>query len=266
VQCQSCHIPTYAKWPTETHRDWRFHHDGNPADENAQPGHPHTAKASNLIPVYRFWDRTSDNYLLGDPAQFDPETGTYPTSRPLGNAFDGKLTPFKYKTATQPINLTDGTLIALDTFEYLKVSGDVAASIESGLASTGYPTHTPYDWIDTDTFQMINHGVNPVGNVADCSQCHGSGEVDLDNDSMLDLMGYGLKGPKEQVCNQCHDGTKKLPRTWDRMHSRVDKGSTGIGCYFCHDFERPERNLCNPCDASCSAEYVDNVPYPHQCT
>jgi hypothetical protein len=82
---------------------------------------------------------------------------------------------------------------------------------------------------------------------------------------MLDVMGYRLKGPKEQVCNQCHDGTKKLPRTWDKMHNHVDKGTGGIGCYFCHDVQRPERGLCDPCDATCTGEYVDNVAFPHQC-
>jgi hypothetical protein len=118
--------------------------------------------------------------------------------------------------------------------------------------------------VETEKFQMINHGVNPVGGVADCAFCH-EGNMDVDNDSTLDVLGYRLKGAKEVVCNQCHDGTKKLPRTWDRMHDHVSKGSTGIGCYFCHDFERPERGLCSPCDPVCSAEFVDNVPYPHQC-
>jgi hypothetical protein len=118
--------------------------------------------------------------------------------------------------------------------------------------------------VATDTYQMINHGVNPASGAADCDQCH-QGNLDLNSDSMLDALGYGLKGPKEQVCDQCHDGSKRLPRTWEKMHNHVTKGSTGIGCYFCHDFQRPERNLCDPCDASCSAEYVDNQPYPHQC-
>ncbi|MFN2169617.1 MAG: hypothetical protein ACK2U9_25575, partial [Anaerolineae bacterium] len=266
VACQSCHIPIYAKAAvgTEIHRDWQLHHDETPADGYANPGHPYTVTGYDLIPEYRFWNRTSDNYLKGDPAIIDSETGRYPTSRPLGDINDGMLTPFKYKTATQPINLSDNTLVMLDTFEYLKVSGDAVASIESGLINTGYPVNTSYDWVETDTYQMINHGVNPADAVAACDQCHME-SVDLDLDSMLDVMGYRLKGPKEQVCNQCHDGSKKLPRTWDRMHSHVDKGSTGIGCFFCHDFERPERNLCSPCDATCSAEYVDNVPYGHQC-
>ncbi|MBY6185784.1 hypothetical protein KUV89_03895 [Marinobacter hydrocarbonoclasticus] len=271
VACQSCHIPTYAKnlgdpahVPTETHRDWQHHHDGTPADGVSGPGHPHTDKAANLTPWLRFWNRKSDNYLLGDQAVLDPETGRYPTSRPIGGVDDGMLVPFKYKTALQPMTVADQRMIALNTFEYLKGSGDAVAATESGLVNMGYPANEPYQWIETDTFQMINHGVNPASDVADCSQCHET-TMDLTSDSMLDTMGYKLKGPKEQVCNQCHDGSKNLPRTWDKMHNHVSKGSTGIDCAFCHDIQRPERGLCSPCDSSCSAEYVDNVPYPHQC-
>lgn len=67
----------------------------------------------------------------------------------------------------------------------------MVASIESSLTNTGYPADTPYDWIETDTYQMINHGVNPVGAVAECTQCHQQ-NLDLDNDSTLDLFGYQL--------------------------------------------------------------------------
>jgi len=280
VACQSCHIPTFAKHETEIHRDWRFHHDGTDASTcdngNDCPGHPHVDKGSNLVPELKFWNRLSDNYLLGDDAAltYDAAKDTYPTSRPLGDVFasdplqGGKLTPFKYKTADQPMVTADKVMIALDTLEYLKITGDLELSIESGLANQGYSPAEPYEWIVTDTYQMINHGVNPASAVADCSYCHGSGTLDVNNDSMLDVMGYRLKGAKEEVCAQCHDGTKKLPRTWDKMHNHVDKGSAGIGCAFCHSFERPERALCEPCDESgnpsaCSAEYVDNVPYPH---
>ena len=267
VACQSCHIPTYAKAATEVHRDWRIHHDGTDAsncDETPCPGHPHTEKAANLMPKLLFWDGSSDNYLLGDVSQIDPETGTYPTSRPLGDIHTGMLTPFKYKTADQPMVSATKELLALDTYEYLKGSGDLELSIERGLVNMGYPSNEPYEWVTTDTYQMINHGVNPATDVAECTQCH-QGNLDVNSDSLLDELGYRLKGPKEQVCDQCHDGSKKLPRTWDRMHNHVTKGSTGIGCYFCHDFQRPERNLCDPCDAACSSEYVDNQPYPHQC-
>jgi hypothetical protein len=271
VACQSCHIPLYAKTATEMHRDWRSHHDGTDASncdpangEVPCPGHPHTDKLANQVPEYKFWNRKSDNYLLGDVAEMDPNKGTYPTSRPLGDIHDGKLTPFKYKTADQPMT-TASQLIALDTLEYLKKSGDVELSVNSGLSNMGLSPTAPYTWVTTDTYQMINHGVNPASDVADCSQCHGNGVLDVDSDSMLDLMGYKLKGPKEQVCNQCHDGSKKLPRTWDKMHNHTEKGNFGIGCYFCHEFKRPERGLCDACDPSCSSAYVDNVEFPHEC-
>jgi hypothetical protein len=266
VACQSCHIPTYAKWETETHREWETHHDGSSAYGSATtPGHPYSERASDLIPTLKFWNRLSVNALLHDPAEINPETGRYPTSLPLGDINDGMLTPFKYKTARQPMTADQpGTLIAVDTWEYIKGSGDIELAIESGLSMMGLSPTTAYKWVETETYQMINHGVNPVGAVADCDQCH-QGLLDIDTDSMLDSLGYRLKGAKEIVCGQCHDGTKKLPRTWDKMHNHVDKGTTGIGCYFCHDFDRPERELCSPCDPVCSSEYVDNVAYPHQC-
>ena len=286
VACQSCHIPTYAKVATETQRDWRIHH-GDPdptlADGASGPGHPHTVKAADLVPEYLFWDRLSDNYLLGDDTTLTEDTtktgtydghglvsnvdylSTFPTSRPNGDINNGKLYPFKYKTALQPRTTNAAKeMIALDTFVFLKGSGNVTEAIEAGLVATGYQANEPYEWIVTDTYQLINHGVNPASAVADCAQCHTGGNLDLASDSMLDALGYKLKGPKADVCNQCHAGSKKLPRTHERMHNHINKGS-GIGCAFCHDIQRPERPGCqDPC-APCADEFVDNVPYPGQC-
>jgi cytochrome c len=274
VACQSCHIPTYAKTATETHRIWRTHHDGQDAETCSDcAGHPDRVDVANLTPVYKFWNRISDNYLLGDPAKINPDTGnTYQTSVPQGDLNDGKLFPFKYKTSEIAMS-TDGKIIAIDTWEYLKVSGNVYTSIDSGVANMraegiqiGDFAGDPDGWATSDTYQLINHGVNPAPNVADCTQCHGSGSIDLANDSMLDAMDYRLKGVKEEVCGQCHDGSKKLPRTHERMHNHVNKGS-GIDCLYCHDFSRAaERNLCSPCDPACDTEFADTNPdYPHQC-
>ena len=75
-----------------------------------------------------------------------------------------------------------------------------------------------------------------------------------------------IKGVKEDVCGQCHDGTKKLARTHERMHGHIDKGS-GIDCLYCHDFTRAtSRGLCSPCDPACDTEFADTNPdYPHVC-
>ncbi len=241
VSCQTCHIPTYAKVATEIHRDWRRSHDGSPADGVSGPGHPFTAKESNLIPEYKFWNRLSDNVLLEDDASvtFDTEKGTYPTSRPAGNIEDGILYPFKYKTATQPMTSTDNRLIALDTYEYIKVSGNVETAIENGLVNMGYPANEAYEWIDTDTYQMLNHGVNPASAALQCSSCHGNtNQMDLQNE-----LGYGLKAAENTVCNQCHRPKEQKP--FVTIHDKHVKDKK-YDCSWCHSFSRPERGLKIP--------------------
>jgi len=270
VACQSCHIPTYAKVATEMNRDWRYKHDGADASlcdaTNPCPGHPLQTKGANLIPEYRFWNRLSDNALLGDDAAltYNAARGAYSTSWPMGDITSGMLTPFKYKTATQPKTVADHRLIALDTFVYLKGTGNVNEAVASGLANMGYAQGTAWEWIATDTYQMINHGVNPATGVAPCGQCHDNygSNLNLATDSKLDAMGYRLKDAASLICSQCH--REKSPRSHDQMHGHLNKGS-GIGCYFCHDVARPERGLCSPCDPACVSEFVDTNPYPHTC-
>jgi len=261
VSCQACHIDEFAKVVTEMNRDWRNHHGGVPADGVSGPGHPELTIAENLKPVYRFWNRTSDNYLLGDVAVIDPATGNYPTSRPLGDLNDGKLYPFKYKTADQPAIIEDNgdrVMLPLDTLEYLGISGDVVASNESGLANMGYPTTQAYEWIVTDTYQLINHGV-PTAATVSCDKCHGS--LDLDTSSELDNLGYSLKGAKADICSQCHR-EKNLKTSHTGMHNHINKGA-GMDCLFCHEFTRQsEKGGIGPCDANAS-DFVDNNPFAH---
>lgn len=238
VACQTCHIPTYAKVATETHRDWRKHHDGSPADENARPGHPYTEKAADLIPVYRFWNRTSDNALLGDDASrtYDAHRDTWPTSIPLGNVADGKLYPFKYKTAMQPKTIADNRLVALNTYTYLKGSGDAAVAIEQGLTAMGYPAHEPFEWVLTDTHQLLNHGISPASKGLQCAACHGhTDRMDLQGE-----LGYQLKGDKSTVCQQCHEPEED--ESFKAIHN-IHVNDEKFDCSRCHTFSRPERGL-----------------------
>jgi hypothetical protein len=240
VACQTCHIPVYAKVATEVHRDWRTHHDGTTADGVSGPGHPHTEKESDLTPVYAFWNRLSDNALLGDDAgrTYDEMFDTYPTSRPIGDVkdADSKLYPFKYKTAVQPITIGDNRLIALDTFEYLKVSGDVKEAIRNGLVNMKYSSKTPYEWVETDTYQLLNHGINPASAALQCADCHGAtAKMDLQGD-----LGYGLKSAKATVCSQCHGG-EEYKGFFELHHEHVTDEK--LECNSCHTFSRPERGL-----------------------
>src|SRR6056300_1362142 len=78
VACQSCHIPIYGKnasdsiatEATELQRSWQAG-----TEHTHAPFHPVLVKANNQVPVYRYWNRMSDNYLLFDQVYEDPETG-----------------------------------------------------------------------------------------------------------------------------------------------------------------------------------------------
>jgi hypothetical protein len=241
VACQTCHIPTYAKdaadtpasEATETHRTWKT------SDAGAPPYHPSSVKANNLTPKYRFWNRYSTNYRLGEAAQIDPATGAYPTSRPDGDvndiSSDNKLYPFKYKTAEQPLMSSTGKLIALDTSVYF-ATADADAAIRAGLANMGHSENEAYSWVTTDTLQLLNHQVSPAIQALDCSACHGTtARVDLKGE-----LGYGLKAAETVVCSACH-GVKANPG-FTSVHRKhvTDKQ---LGCQSCHTFSRPERNL-----------------------
>lgn len=124
----------------------------------------------------------------------------------------------------------------------------------------------------------INHGVSSAADVAECASCHHArGEFDVDIETKLDKLGYALKDADKNgvvdatdaamICSQCH-GEKSFKRDWEQMHAHTGKGS-GIGCTFCHDIERPERELCEPCNPdgtqndACINEFVDTNFYDH---
>ncbi len=242
VACQTCHIPSYGKnagdsagtEATEIYRTWLNSHSDTP------PFHPVMETANDLTPEYRFWNRFSDNYLLGDVAIVDPDTGRYPTSRPLGDVADpeSKLYAFKYKTAQQPITVASHQLIALDTSVFF-ATADAAASTEAGLANMGLSPSEPYTWVETDTFQMLNHEVSPYTMALQCADCHG-------NTDRMDLqggLGYGLKDAAETVCAQCHGF--KTSKGFEANHDKHVKDKK-YDCSWCHGFSRPERGLQMP--------------------
>jgi Cytochrome c bacterial len=241
VACQTCHIPFYAKdandsdasEATEIHRTWRS------TSSPVAPFHPESTKANNLIPEYRFWNRYSKNYLLGDIAQFDSSTNAYPTSRPEGYVDDdypdSKLYPFKYKTAEQPILDTTSQLIALDTKVYFETA-DPDLATTAGLVNMGHVGNENYSWIITDTYQLLNHQISPASEALTCTDCHGdTARMDLKGE-----LGYELKAPKSQVCTQCH-GQEENKGFYDLHEEHVKEEK--YDCSHCHTFARPERNL-----------------------
>jgi len=241
VACQTCHIPVYGKnasdtiadEATEVDRSWQA------GSENAAPPlHPVLTKANNLKPQYRFWNRFSTNYLLGDVVRIDPETGAYATSRPQGSVNDGKLYPFKYKTSDYPLRTASQELIALDTSVFF-ATADADAAARSGLVNMGYSANDAYEWVTTDTYQLLNHQVSPKGQALQCTDCHL-------NTSRMDLqgaLGYAPKRPQSTCASACHSSSKASEwrfGNWTDFRDRHNKhiNEKGATCSDCHNFSR----------------------------
>jgi hypothetical protein len=260
VACTSCHIPAYAKGgDTEMHRDWTSPHwnQGLCNGQGAWAGEE--VKQGNVQPDHVFFNGTSYVYSLGETADVvDPISGYVTLADALGDINDGKLVPIKRHQSNMPVMDNTGELIPFDVVKQF-MTGDFNGAAESGKAFAGLSGTHSWQWVEAEL--AINHGVAPATDVAACTSCHDA--WGLGSDNKLDSLGYRLKDTKALICSQCH-AEKNLPRDHERMHGHINKGS-GIDCYFCHDFKRPERALCDPCNPACVSEFVDTNPYPHTC-
>lgn len=256
VACQTCHIAKYAKDAadvqptpenprefTETHRDWAVS-EWNSALNRFEPT---PTKAGSLTPTYAFWNGTSWGNNLGDAAVLDPATNTYKISRPVGGINDAasKIYPFKYKTASQPLDITQNILIAPSTKTYF-ATGNYTQAVIDGLANMGRSGDS-WTTVTTDEYQVLNHQVPLATNVLTCAQCHPETSTTV---MKLKTMGYTMRTtPYVQgataVCSQCHQ--LKTPESFDRIHARHVE-TEGFDCIFCHNFSRPERGLSTTSD------------------
>ena len=241
VACQTCHIPVYGKnandsladEATEINRSWVAG-----TEHTTPPLHPILTKANNLMPQYKFWNRFSTNYLLGDVAHIDPKTSAYATSRPQGNVKDGKLYPFKYKTSDYPLRMASQELIALDTKVFF-ATADADAAARSGLVNMGYSDSDAYEWVTTDTYQLLNHQVSPKEQALQCDDCHlNTNRMDLQGS-----LGYAPVRPKSTCATSCHESSKANEWAfgdWEEFTAHHNKhiNEKVATCSDCHAFSR----------------------------
>ncbi|MDR9501042.1 MAG: cytochrome c3 family protein [Desulfurivibrionaceae bacterium] len=286
VACQSCHIPAFAKGgATEMWRDWKTPH-WNPAlcgGQGAWAGEEH--KVADVAPDHVFFDGTSYVYGLDQTlSQVDPISGFVTVADANGHVNDAvgvsKLVPVKRHQSNMAVmssGVDTGKVIPFDVVWQFK-TGLFDEAAERGKAYAGYAGSHEWKWLEAE--MAINHGVSPADNVAECTSCHhAKGDFSVETESKLDKLGYRLKDADKNgvvdgadaaiICSQCH-GDKSFKRDWQQMHAHTDKGS-GIGCTFCHDIDRPERGLSEPCNSDGTEnsaainEFVENNYYDH-CT
>jgi hypothetical protein len=249
VACQTCHIPVYAKdandsvasEATEINRSWQ-----SGTHSSVPPYHPVLTKANDLVPIYLHWNRYTDNYNLGESIYMNLDAGTYQTSVPQGSVEDAesKLYPFKYKTSDYPLNTNSNMLIPLDTSVFFATANADEAAVAGleNMANKGVPgfniTDT-YEWVTTDTYQLLNHQVGPETEALDCESCHlQTKRMDLQGE-----LGYAPRDGDINTCSSgCHD--EDDAREWsfgsfdDFREYHAEHKSEGASCIECHSFSR----------------------------
>ncbi len=248
VACQTCHVPTFAKdISTELARDW-LEPEWWPGAFGGQGGwKPGEVRGTNIIPSYRWFDGTSEVYLLGQ-APTPNSDGEYQFGVPLGSvSSDGaKIYPMKEHRSISARHDATGQMIPHSTEVYFR-TGDFAQAVQSGMAQAGLTGS--YTLVPVHTFQTINHGVEVADNALDCQACHTDTGGDDDRASaatrmdLVGALGYALKGPQSAVCTQCHE--PEDPEGFGDLHDKHVQDE-GYDCSWCHSFSRPERGLERP--------------------
>jgi hypothetical protein len=249
VACQTCHIPVYAKnandsdatEATEVDRNWQAgSHSSTP------PYHPVLTKQNNLIPKYLHWDRYTDNYNIGETIYINEQTDTYQTSVPRGSVDDGdsKLYPFKYKTSDYPLNTNSNMLIPLDTSVFFSTANADEATL-AGLENmvnkgvSGFNVGDAYEWVTTDTYQLLNHQVGPQDEALACDACH----LDTTRMDLQGELGYAPYDSDTNTCSSgCHDADDAEEWQFGSLNDfreyHAEHIEEGLSCSECHDFSR----------------------------
>ncbi len=237
VACQTCHIPEFAKdISTELVRDWTHTHFSPKACGGRGGWLPSEVRAMNVLPTYRWFDGTSEVYVLGqvpgDNADGEKEFGV-----PNGavDSADAKIYPMKEHRSVAAQHDATGLMIPHSTYTFF-TQNSFDEAVRVGMQEEGL--EGSYSLVDVHTYQTVNHGVEDEDNALDCRDCHSS-------DARIDLkgeLGYGLKAAAQEVCSQCHENEMSEGFMENHLKHVADEG---IDCSACHSFSRQERGL-NP--------------------
>ncbi len=214
VACQTCHIPTYAKVnPTKISWDWstvgEFDENGDPQRyiDSISPtsfskystGHGTAIMASHLQPEYVWFNGNAKVHMFRDKITEDPLVlnrliGSYEDNiHPADAAHPSKIYPVKIMRGKQIYDYNYKTLIQPHTVGP-KGSGalwadfDWDASARTGMEYLGYPYSGKYDFVNTESYWLLNHMVSPKDEALTCESCHSR------KSRLANLTGFYLPG------------------------------------------------------------------------
>jgi hypothetical protein len=237
VACQTCHIPEFAKdISTELVRDWT-HSEFSPKACGGRGGWlPGEVRAMNVIPTYRWFDGTSQVYVLGQiPTENEDGEKEFGVPNGTVDSDEAKIYPMKEHRSVSAQHDATGLMIPHSTYTFF-TQNSFDEAVRVGMEIEGL--EGSYSLADVHTYQTINHGVEDEDNALACDDCHeSSSRMDLKNQ-----LGYALKTAEREVCTQCHEYERS--EGFYRNH-KEHVAEERIDCSACHNFSRQERGL-NP--------------------
>ncbi len=217
VDCQTCHIPEYAKVSaTKMSWDWstagKLNPDGSMVVKKDSMGNIiyHSMKgdftwAKNVEPEYRWFNGIADHYVLGDPVNpnetlnMNPLQGSYADKR-------SKIIPVKVHRANIIYDVQNEYLINPHLFGKDSTAFwthfDWHKAAKAGAEATGLAYSGEYGFIASEMTWPINHMVAPREQSLTCIECHDSNGrlselndfylIGRDRHAMLDRIGIGI--------------------------------------------------------------------------
>lgn len=228
VNCTVCHIPSYAKSaPTDMVRDW-----SKPGEVSHETRlwEPNMVLASNVTPVYGFFNGRSRFYEFGSPA-VPQANGRILMAGPLGSVTEpgSKIQAMKRHEGVQPIDPVTRRLFPLKIGIFFQ-TGDVATSVAQGAAAVGWP-YTGFEFAQTERYMGLYHEVAPSSQALGCTSCHNGG-------TRMDFaaLGYTPKANRNgrPLCASCHSAKTG---SFDVVHKK-HVTEKRIDCSECHTFSK----------------------------
>lgn len=173
VACTTCHIATFARHDrTDVRRDWS-HAEAVTGEGRFEPK---IEFATNVKPVYAWWNGTGRVALLDEPVRpgANGKVGMY---TPNGSRKDPKarIYAFKYHTAKIPIDNATRMMVPVQVGPVFK-SGKVEAGVRGGAKAWLGREVGEIGWIETERYMGIFHEVQPREKALACKDCHEGGQ------------------------------------------------------------------------------------------
>ena len=253
LACTTCHVTAYGKLePVEISRDWENRTLGSNGKYNEN-----IIQASNPAPIHVWWNRLSQITDLTDPVE--TINGTVTLAEPFGDLNDpnSKIYAARLHEGRQP---WDGDFMLPFKVMTVKTTNDMTRAIFDATGNT----YDPVEYVDTQRYMGLFHGVSPTENALICTDCHDDHRLDfeaLGYDVEKDRTGYVTSATKPgsnvnfaklsgKDCVSCHQIGGMLPEelqidveamnATDNIHYDLNRGaedeldSNNVRCWACH--------------------------------